>query len=78
LAKATGLDPMHGKNFNKPTVNDYFNQMAGIKEKYGDILASQIWNMDEKGIQLGGGMETRLKEVLLHEEAQELLQAAEQ
>jgi hypothetical protein len=50
LAKATGLDPMRGKNFNKPTVKDYFDQFAVIKEKYGDILASQIWNMDEKGI----------------------------
>ena len=55
LAKATSLDPMHEKNFNKPTVNDYFNQIAGIKEKYGNILALQIWNMDKKGIQLGGG-----------------------
>jgi hypothetical protein len=54
LAKATGLDPMRGKNFNKPTVKDYFDQLVGIKEKYGDIPALQIWNMDEKGIQLGG------------------------
>ena len=54
-AKASGLDPTCRKNFNKWTICDYFDKLAEINEKYGDIPVSQIWNMDEKGIQLGGG-----------------------
>lgn len=54
-AKASGLDPTRGKNFNKPTVRDYFQKIIDIEEKYGKIPPTQIWNMDEKGIQLGGG-----------------------
>ena len=46
---------MRGKNFNKPTIHDYFKKLNEINKKYGGIPNSQIWNMDEKGIQLGGG-----------------------
>ncbi|THH28929.1 hypothetical protein EUX98_g5259 [Antrodiella citrinella] len=54
-AKATGLDPTRGKNFNKPTIQHYFEQLAKLEEQYGEIPPNQIWNMDEKGLQLGGG-----------------------
>jgi hypothetical protein len=54
-SKATGLDPTHGKTFNKPTILDYFGQLGEIEKKYGIIPPNQKWNMDEKGIQLGGG-----------------------
>jgi hypothetical protein len=54
-SKATGLDPTRGKNFNKPTILDYFGQLAEIEKRYGVIPPNQKWNMDEKGIQLGGG-----------------------
>jgi hypothetical protein len=54
-AKASGLDPTRGKNFNEPTVRDYFQKITDIEEKFGKIPPTQIWNMDEKGIQLGGG-----------------------
>ena len=53
--KASGLDPTRGKNFNEPTVHNYFQKITDIEEKYGKIPPTQIWNMDEKGIQLGSG-----------------------
>ncbi|KAF5337848.1 hypothetical protein D9611_015117 [Ephemerocybe angulata] len=49
------LDPKRATNFNKSTINDYFQKLASIFEEYGGIPPEQIWNMDEKGIQLGGG-----------------------
>jgi hypothetical protein len=55
MAKASGLDPTRSKNFNRPTIHNYFKMLAVIHDKYGGIPAMQIWNMDEKGIQFGGG-----------------------
>src|SRR5437016_1280518 len=37
------------------TVNDYFDKHHQIEEKYGGIPPENHWNMDEKGIQMGGG-----------------------
>jgi hypothetical protein len=55
-ARASGLDPARGKNFNKPTIKDYFEKLQNLLEtEHGKIPEDQIWNMDEKGIQLGGG-----------------------
>ena len=55
-ARGNGLDPARGKNFNKPTIKDYFEKLTDVLEnKYGKIPEDHIWNMDEKGIQLGGG-----------------------
>ena len=55
MAKASRLDPSWGKNFNEPTIKHYFGLIQEVEEKYGPIPSSHIWNMDEKGIQLGGG-----------------------
>ncbi|KIJ35150.1 hypothetical protein M422DRAFT_139398, partial [Sphaerobolus stellatus SS14] len=52
--KARGLDPKHAAAFNKPVVHDYFNKLEEIIEHY-QIPRRNIYNMDEKGIQLGGG-----------------------
>ena len=46
----------------------YFETIADIEEKYGGIIAAQIWNMDEKGIQLGGGRKDGRKKFLNLEE----------
>jgi hypothetical protein len=43
------------------TIRDYFQKITDIEDKYGKIPPTQIWNMDEKGIQLGGGRKNGCK-----------------
>ena len=55
LGKASGLDPKQAKNFNKTVVADYFEKRKKLNDKYNGIPPEQDWNMDEKGLQMGGG-----------------------
>ncbi|KIJ45462.1 hypothetical protein M422DRAFT_166240, partial [Sphaerobolus stellatus SS14] len=48
------LDPKRATAFNKDAVYDYFNKLQKIVTEY-QIPQCSIYNMDEKGIQLGGG-----------------------
>ena len=58
-SKGTKLDPKHAKNFNKTVINDYFDQLERLHARFpGGIPPQHIWNMDEKGIQMGGGWKT--------------------
>ena len=54
-ARPAKLDPKRAKNFNKTIINDYFDKWEELNEQYGGIPPEHIWNMDEKGIQMGGG-----------------------
>lgn len=54
LGRPSGLDPKRARAFNLPVVRDYFTKLGTILEEKG-ILWENIWNMDEKGIQIGGG-----------------------
>ena len=54
-AKPAKLDPKRAKNLNKTIVNDYFDKWEELNEQYGGIPPEHIWNMDEKGVQMGGG-----------------------
>jgi len=36
-------------------VADYFEKRKKLNDKYGGIPPEQDWNMDEKGLQMGGG-----------------------
>jgi len=36
-------------------IKDFFERLQEIHNQYGQIPPEQIWNMDEKGIQMGGG-----------------------
>ncbi|EGO19041.1 hypothetical protein SERLADRAFT_411938 [Serpula lacrymans var. lacrymans S7.9] len=49
------LDPKRAKNFNWTVVADYFAQQKQLNDMYGGIPPEHDWNMDEKGIQMGGG-----------------------
>jgi hypothetical protein len=53
--KAQHLDPKCACNFNASTVAGYFKLRNQVEEKYGPIPLEHQWNMDEKGIQMGGG-----------------------
>ncbi|EGO19009.1 hypothetical protein SERLADRAFT_352940, partial [Serpula lacrymans var. lacrymans S7.9] len=55
LKKPQSLDPKRAMNFNKHTVQDYFEKQRQINETFNGIPPEHKWNMDEKGIQMGGG-----------------------
>ncbi|KAJ3709500.1 hypothetical protein C8R42DRAFT_598555 [Lentinula raphanica] len=53
-ARGSGLDPKRAQAFNAATVNRYFEILDGLIRD-NDIPWCNIYNMDEKGVQLGGG-----------------------
>jgi hypothetical protein len=53
--KPSRLDPKRAKNFNKTVISNYFDKLEELHSRYDGIPPEHIWNMDEKGIQLGGG-----------------------
>jgi hypothetical protein len=55
-ARSTKLDLRCAKNFNKIVINDYFDKLEQLHLQFpGGVPPKHIWNMDEKGIQIGGG-----------------------
>lgn len=53
--KATPLDGKRAACFNSTAVKKHFETYLEILEKYGPFKPCNIYNMDEKGVQLGGG-----------------------
>lgn len=66
-AKPAKLDLKQAKNFNKTIVNDYFDKWEELNEQYGGIPPDHIWNMDEQGIQMGGGRKNSGKGYFYHQ-----------
>lgn len=54
LGKPSGLDPKRAQAFNRPVVDDYFKQLEALVKEL-KIPWSHVYNMDEKGVQRGGG-----------------------
>jgi len=54
-AKSAKLDPKRANNFNEAVVTDFYDKLQYINDIFGDIPPEHIYNMDEKGIQMGGG-----------------------
>ena len=54
LSRPSGLDPKRTRAFNQPSVQKYFDKLKEIVENL-DIPTENIYNMDEKGCQRGGG-----------------------
>lgn len=52
--RPTGLDPKRAQNFNPTVVKHHFQLLGNFLAEY-DIPWENVYNMDEKGIQLGGG-----------------------
>ena len=52
--RPTGLDPKRVQNFNPTVIKHHFQLLGDFLAEY-DIPWENIYNMDEKGIQLGGG-----------------------
>lgn len=54
LGRPTGLDPKRAKAFNYTNVNTYFEQLQAVLDEK-EIPWENVYNMDEIGMQLGGG-----------------------
>lgn len=54
MGKASGLCPKRAQAFNPTQVAAYFKELLEVLDKY-DIPWENVYNMDEKGCQRGGG-----------------------
>ncbi|KAJ8584219.1 hypothetical protein M405DRAFT_747439 [Rhizopogon salebrosus TDB-379] len=54
LGRPAGLDPKRARHFNYTTVNKHFEKLQGVFDK-DDIPLCNVLNVDEIGVQLGGG-----------------------
>lgn len=54
MKKTTGLEKACAKALNPSAVHEFFNMLTNVIKEY-DILPKNLYNMDEKGIQLGIG-----------------------
>ena len=61
--RSSALDPKRARSFNYPVVQDYFEKLQAVIMTH-DIPVENIYNMDEKGCQLGGGRKGRRKKYL--------------
>ena len=55
------LDPKQAQHFNKTNIKDYFELMEKLNTEYPDLPPEHMWNMDEKGIQMGDSKENNRK-----------------
>ena len=55
MKKTTGLEKARAKALNRSAVDEFFNMLTDVIKEY-DILPKNLYNMDEKGIQLGIGV----------------------
>jgi hypothetical protein len=53
--KPSSLDPKWAQNFNPSNVAGFYKLLKAIYDVYPNLPPQHIWNMDEKGLQLGGG-----------------------
>lgn len=54
LGRPSGLDPKRAQAFNKSTIRKHFCKLHQLIQKH-DIPVENIYNMDKKGCQRGGG-----------------------
>lgn len=53
-ARGSGLDPKRAQAFNFTTVHEYFEELNNVLKK-GEVPWELVYNVDEKGVQMGGG-----------------------
>jgi hypothetical protein len=60
-SKPGGLDPKRMQNFNPSNIAGFYDLLKAIYDVYPNLLPEHIWNMDKKGLQLGGGQKRSKK-----------------
>ncbi|KAH7922725.1 DDE-domain-containing protein, partial [Leucogyrophana mollusca] len=64
LGRPSGLDPKRGQYFNRTAVKNHFDLLREVMEEH-NIPWENVYNMDEKGCQHGGGRgQSRLKHLI--------------
>ena len=51
-------------------MRNYFQKITNVEERFEKIPPTQIWNMDEKGVQLGGGRKQGCKKFFFQKKRQ--------
>lgn len=64
-SRSGGLDPKRAQNFNRTSTQQHFDELRAIIESL-HLTVHDIYNMDEKGIQLGGGRKPGSTKFLFH------------
>ena len=54
-SKPSNLDPKHAQNFNRSNVTAFYSLVQKVRDEYPGLPPEHIWNIDEKGVQLGRG-----------------------
>lgn len=65
LCKPSSLDPKRAQAFNKHVVNRHFDLLIQVIQKF-NIPIENIYNMDEKGCQRGGGRKNSGRRYFVH------------
>lgn len=55
LSRPSNLDPKRAQNFNRTNVEHFYGLLKRVFDAHPNFPSQHIWNMDEKGLQLGGG-----------------------
>ena len=63
LGRPSGLDPKRAQAFNKSIVKKHFEEL--LKVLYPGLNPSNLYNMDEKGVQRGGGRRIRNQKFII-------------
>ena len=63
LGKPSGLDPKRAQAFNETTVKIFYEELT--RALYPGIKPSNLYNMDEKGCQRGGGRRIRNQKFII-------------
>jgi len=61
IKKTTGLESACARSLNQVTANKFFDMLANVVKEH-NILPENLYNIDEKGIQLGIG--TRITAII--------------
>jgi hypothetical protein len=66
-SRTSNLDLKRAEHFNKENVNHFFDLLQQVMDEHPNLPPEHIWNMDEKGIQLGGGRKNNGQKFYQHD-----------
>src|SRR5216683_7987721 len=55
VSQPGNLDPKRAQNFNPTNICHFYKLLKDIYNAFPNLPPEHIWNMDEKGVQFGGG-----------------------
>src|SRR5216683_5488868 len=55
VSRPGNLDPKRAQNFNPTNIHHFYELLKHIYNTFPNLPPEHVWNMDEKGVQFGGG-----------------------